>query len=229
MRNLVALKVKANAHYTCQECGSTELIQAHHKIPGDGNSLIVLCAECHSKRHPGVPKALFFSTNNQPYWHNKSASSLAKELGVHSRTVIRAAKRLKILPGELSPWDEVLVRSNIPKLQQRVKKAKKARFPKTCARCNYSWNAFKPDPMYCPACGYWVHPLSTTPSPAEFIEIESIEGMVTPSNAAQQLNESETALYRRISANKIHSIKLGGIMFIPVSEIERLQNEKAAF
>ena len=116
VRNLVVLGVKANAHYTCQECGSTELIQAHHEIPGDDSSLVVLCAECHSKRHPSLPKALFFNKSIQPYWHNKSASSLAKEIDVHPRTVIRVAKRLEILPGELSPWDEELIRNNIPKL-----------------------------------------------------------------------------------------------------------------
>jgi len=117
MRNLVSVKVKANAHYTCQECGATELIQTHHEILGDDDSLIVLCADCHSKRHPNVPRALFFSTKNQPYWHNKSASSLAKELGVCPRTIIRAARRLRILPGELTPWDEELIKNNIPKLQ----------------------------------------------------------------------------------------------------------------
>jgi len=45
MRNLTAIKAKSNAHYRCQECGSTELIQTHHEIPGDDNSLIALCAE----------------------------------------------------------------------------------------------------------------------------------------------------------------------------------------
>ena len=113
MLNSIAIGVKANAHYTCQECGSTELIQAHHEIPGDDDSLIPLCAECHSNKHPDVPKALFFSTNQQPYWHNKSASSLAKELGAHPRTITRAAKRLGILPGELSQWDEELIRNNV--------------------------------------------------------------------------------------------------------------------
>jgi hypothetical protein len=34
MPNLAAIRVKANARYTCQECGSTELIQAHHEILG---------------------------------------------------------------------------------------------------------------------------------------------------------------------------------------------------
>jgi len=136
MLNSRAIGVKANANYTCQECGSTELVQAHHEIPGDDDSLIALCAECHSKRHPDVPKALFFSTNNQPYWNNKSASSLAREIGVHSRTIIRAAKRLEILSGELSQWDEGLIKQNIPKLQRTPEaKLEKYRLLKREAIC----------------------------------------------------------------------------------------------
>jgi len=110
---MASIRAKANAHHTCQECGSTELIQAHHEIPGDDNSLIALCAECHSKRHPDVPKALFFSTNIQPYWHNKSASSLAKELSVCSRTVIRAARKFKVNQGRLSDGEETLIKTAI--------------------------------------------------------------------------------------------------------------------
>ena len=120
MQNLTAIRIKANAHYTCQECPSTELIQAHHETPGDDSTQIPLCAECHSKKHPDVPKALFFSTNNQPYWHNKSASSLARELGAHPRTIIRAAKRLGVLPRELSQWDEELIRNNVKPTGRRI-------------------------------------------------------------------------------------------------------------
>lgn len=29
------ISVIVNANYRCQLCGSTELIQAHHEIPGD--------------------------------------------------------------------------------------------------------------------------------------------------------------------------------------------------
>lgn len=120
MLNSVAIRVKANAHYTCKECGSTELIQAHHEIPGDDDSLVPLCAECHSKKHANVPKALFFNHIQQPYWHNKSASSLARKLGAHPRTIIRAAKRLGVLPGELSQWDEELIRNNVKPTGRRI-------------------------------------------------------------------------------------------------------------
>lgn len=153
--NLLAVRAKTNAHYQCQECGSTELIQAHHEIPGDDSSLIALCAECHSKKHPDLPRTLFFNEGLQPYWHNKSASSLARELKVHPRTVIRAAKKLRIPQGELSPWDEELIRNNIPKLQRKPK-IKKDRYAKICARCNYSWQAIHANPYYCPRCAFWV-------------------------------------------------------------------------
>lgn len=107
------LKIKYN--YTCQKCGSRELIQSHHQIPKDDNSLIVLCAVCHSNEHPNLPKALFFNKLNQPYWRNKSASSIAKEVGVHSRTITRIAKRLNIPMGELSEQDENRIKAQTGK------------------------------------------------------------------------------------------------------------------
>jgi len=134
MRNSAAIKVKVKANYTCSECGSKELIQGHHTIPGDDSSIIPLCAECHSNKHPELPKALFFSKTQQPYWYNKSAASLAKELGVHSRTVIRASRRLGILKGDLSSVDEARIKADIPKLQwgkrEKIRRPKlKAVFP----------------------------------------------------------------------------------------------------
>ena len=50
----------------CQNCGSTELLQAHHiKHRADGGSDdlsngITLCASCHADEHPNVPRKLFF-------------------------------------------------------------------------------------------------------------------------------------------------------------------------
>lgn len=100
--SIAATIVKANTKYICAECGSTELIQAHHQVPGDDRTMIPLCAECHSRKHPNVPKALFFAKDKQPYWHNTSASSIARKFGVHPRTIIRRAKRLDILAGEIT-------------------------------------------------------------------------------------------------------------------------------
>ena len=110
--------VKANAHYQCQECGSTEYIQAHHQIPNDDSSLIVLCGECHSSKHPNVPKALFFTKSQQPYWDNISASSLAKSWGTCSRTIIRTARRLEIEQGTLSKENRSLLKRGIRKLRE---------------------------------------------------------------------------------------------------------------
>lgn len=161
MNNLAILRAKSNARYICRECGCTELIQGHHERPEDDSTIIVLCAGCHSKKHPNVPKALFFSKNKQPYWHNKSASSLAKEVGVHPRTVIRAAKRLKILPGELSPWDEELIKNNVRTKQSplpgviKIPRVMKLRNINTygyfCSECATFWISLE-DNHYCPCC-----------------------------------------------------------------------------
>lgn len=162
MRNILAVKAKANAHYTCQECSATELIQAHHEIPGDDSSLVVLCADCHSRKHPDIPRTLFFNQNNQPYWFNKSASSLARELGVNSRTVIRTARKLQIAPGQLNPWDEQLLKANIPKLNPKsvtaerwmaVFSPRKMFVALECIQCGHQWRPMMSQyPWQCPAC-----------------------------------------------------------------------------
>lgn len=162
MKNLAAIKAKANANYTCQECGSTELIQAHHQIRDNDASLVVLCAECHSKKHPDVPKSLFFNKDSQSYWHNKSAASLAKEMFVHSRTIIRAVRKLGIPPGELSGWDEILIRKNviirkrfrpkpIPKPKEIVVFKKVYKY--FCLECSLLWVSLKENPKFGP-CGH---------------------------------------------------------------------------
>lgn len=45
--------------------------------------------------------------------------------------------------------------------------------------------------------------------------------------AAKELGRPRITIYRWIEAGKIVGIKLGGIIFIPKSEVERLKNEKA--
>jgi len=106
MINLLARTAKANAKYMCQECNSMEFIQAHHNTPGDDNDLVVLCALCHSRRHPSIPIGLFTNKTHQPYWQNKSAGALGRELGIQPQTIILRAKRLKIQKGDLSIKDE---------------------------------------------------------------------------------------------------------------------------
>lgn len=105
-----ATRVKSNARYVCQECGGTEFVQGHHLVPGDDSTIICLCGECHSRKHPDVPRNLFFAKSHQPYWSNKSASSLARELGRHPRTIIRAARFLEVFPGYLAKDQEQKIR-----------------------------------------------------------------------------------------------------------------------
>ena len=226
--NLAPVRAKANAHYTCQECGSTELIQAHHEILGDDNSLIVLCAECHSKRHPDLPKALFFNKNSQPYWHNKSASSLAREMNVHSRTIIRTAKKLGILPNQdLSHWDEELIRNNIPKLQRKLmpKKVKRIRFPKTCDRCGYSWQALNQYTLYCPHCGFSLHPFIIARENVA-IKFETDQLMPIP-KAAEVIGVHFTTLYRQIIKNKLPAIRIGNQIYLDSELVKEMAKKRA--
>lgn len=119
--NRAPITAKIRANYTCQECGSTEYIQAHHVVPKDDRTLVCLCGLCHSRKHPDVPAQLFFLKSHQPYWRNKSAATLAKQWGVCSRTVIRAAKRIGIPIGILRSQDEETLRRNVKKANRAWK------------------------------------------------------------------------------------------------------------
>ena len=50
--------------------------------------------------------------------------------------------------------------------------------------------------------------------------------LVSVQDAAKELGRPRITIYRWIEAGKIIGIKLGGIIFIPTSEVERLKNEK---
>lgn len=52
--------------------------------------------------------------------------------------------------------------------------------------------------------------------------------LVSVQDAAKELGRPRLTIYRWIDAGKIISIKLGGILFIPTSEVERLKKEQAA-
>lgn len=54
------------------------------------------------------------------------------------------------------------------------------------------------------------------------------EDLVTVLQAAKELGLHHTTIYRRIEAGKIASLRLGGILFIPKSEIERLKGEASS-
>lgn len=153
----VSTQVKANARYICQECGSTEFIQGHHQKAGDDSTIICLCAECHSQKHPNLPRALFFSERHQPYWFNKSASSLAKEIGVHPRTIIRLAKKYGVLSGELTTKDELFIKLffRVNGKKRRNTQIKLANIqPRNsycyfCSVCNLHWVSFE-NGSFCP-------------------------------------------------------------------------------
>ncbi|GAI59374.1 unnamed protein product [marine sediment metagenome] len=53
------------------------------------------------------------------------------------------------------------------------------------------------------------------------------DDLVSVADAAKILGRPRLTIYRWKDAGKIVGIKLGGIIFIPKSEIERLKNEKA--
>jgi hypothetical protein len=105
---LQRIRIKAKYNFTCAKCGTIENIQAHapngdHTKWEDG---IALCGECHADKHPDVPRGLFLTPKLQPCWPNISAASLAQDIGCHSRTIIRRAKRLAIPIGlPLSNYD----------------------------------------------------------------------------------------------------------------------------
>jgi len=49
--------------------------------------------------------------------------------------------------------------------------------------------------------------------------------LVSVQDAAKKLGRPRVTIYRWIDAGKIISIKLGGILFIPKSEVERLNKK----
>lgn len=53
------------------------------------------------------------------------------------------------------------------------------------------------------------------------------DDLLSVGKAAKALGTSRWSVYRWIDTGKIIGIKLGGILFIPKSEIQRLKNEQA--
>ncbi len=52
------------------------------------------------------------------------------------------------------------------------------------------------------------------------------DDFITVPQAAKQLGKPKVTLYRWIEANKLIAVTFGGILFIPVSEVERLKKER---
>lgn len=51
--------------------------------------------------------------------------------------------------------------------------------------------------------------------------------LVSVQDAAKALGRHRYQIYRWIESSKIVSIKLGGVLFIPKSEVERIKNKEA--
>lgn len=47
--------------------------------------------------------------------------------------------------------------------------------------------------------------------------------LVSVQKAAKELDKPRSTIYRWVDSGRINAIRLGGILFIPVSEIERLK------
>jgi len=98
--------VRSRDNWTCQKCGRSEYVQAHHidqvkdyplftNLPDNG---ISLCVYCHADAHPEVPRNLFIANVIKAEKEGCiSAGKLAKELKVNPRTIVRRARKLGIL------------------------------------------------------------------------------------------------------------------------------------
>ena len=58
--------------------------------------------------------------------------------------------------------------------------------------------------------------------------IVTTNDLMSVQDAAKALNRHRYQIYRWLEADKIIGIRLGGILFVPVSEVERLKREKNA-
>lgn len=53
-----------------------------------------------------------------------------------------------------------------------------------------------------------------------------MDELMTVGRAAKKIGKTRMTIYRWITAGRIISIRLGGVVFIPGSEIERLKDGK---
>ena len=51
------------------------------------------------------------------------------------------------------------------------------------------------------------------------------EELVSVQEAARALNRPRVTIYRWLKSNRMNGIRLGGVLFVPQSEIERLKGE----
>jgi len=168
-----SIKVKARANYLCEFCGSDQMVQAHAP---DGNHSdwrkgICLCAGHHADQHPNIPRNLFFTKMQQPYWPNVSARAIATELGCHNRTVIRAAKKLEIaISTPISDNDRGRLKELIKSREHYSCHHRRQGSPLAvevqlspeleCERCHHKWVPRQKDVRMCPKCKspWWDRP-----------------------------------------------------------------------
>jgi len=66
---------------------------------------------------------------------------------------------------------------------------------------------------------------------SENVKLSSIrittDDLLSVGRVAKVLNVTRRTLYNWIEANKLVTIQLGGILFVPKTEVERLKNKKA--
>lgn len=58
------------------------------------------------------------------------------------------------------------------------------------------------------------------------IKVETTD-LMSMQQAAKEMGMPRATLYRWAEKDKVVTIKLGGILFVPKSEVERLKNKKA--
>lgn len=56
------------------------------------------------------------------------------------------------------------------------------------------------------------------------ITVETAD-LISIQQAARALGKPRSTIYRWVDNNRIHAIRLGGTLFVPTSEVERLKNE----
>lgn len=134
-------QVRARAGWVCEWCGSEDAVQAHHRPDGTGVSL---CRRCHAWQHMHLAN-LILASPTRP-WPNQTANALARELGVHNRTIIRRARRLKI------PFGKPICETDI----ERIRRTRKGMAVETrgqerkCRWCGYSFYPRIDFPLLCP-------------------------------------------------------------------------------
>jgi len=180
-----SIKVKARAGYRCEVCGSDQMVQAH--APGgdhsDWRNGQCLCVQHHSEQHPELPRGLFAASVHQPYWPNIAARALAVECGCHSRTIVRASRKLKI------PSGDVLSEADKQRLKGVVQRYASPKNSYECLRCGCSWlSCAMVRPNQCPSCGSrdWDVPCSRYATPLVERTVKTVASAVAPPRKCPQ-------------------------------------------